>query len=486
MDSYRLTLGGTTLDIGSYVLPEPGPDFDPGAVLKAKFTENPFSDGGKLAFEDSTTRTFKFTLRLASSGTFGGLDALHQLLRSLARPGAVIDVAPEDTATANTPRFDVLAGRVDETYSIYKQRADRREVTLELQVSPFGYLPTQIILASAASVGLPGRLAIPAGSVIGDVPGLAELLVNPTTGPTTFSPGSWYTDLVGWSIAGRASHQAFWQAASLALTFGGTIASVIGDFAAPASQAVAINNSAALNGAGAFTHFVYVPFVTGSGPFLEGRHRVFVWAKLTPSQNSGYQFYADLTYNRNAALASAQPVASLAPAVASGAPGAWGAQPSSGYTLLDLGMVEPDPQASAFPGATQYLRIWSMTPSHMVATQTLSIGGIYLLPQDGPGGVLPRGLAYPTITSPLFFPALDLDARSGRTMSLLASTPLSEQGGHYRGGMPFVGPSTVGLDLLAGHRAVASGATSPVVFGSRSYAQVSVTYRPRFAFVRGN
>src|SRR5438445_10620184 len=104
MDSYRIINGGTTLDIGSYVLADPGPDFDPGSLLKARFIENPYADGGQLVFEGSTTRTFKFPLRLASSGNFtGGLDGLEETLRELARPGAVIDVAPEGVSTANTP-----------------------------------------------------------------------------------------------------------------------------------------------------------------------------------------------------------------------------------------------------------------------------------------------------------------------------------------------------------------------------------------------
>src|SRR5437870_1434147 len=123
MDSYRLTQGGTTLDLGSYVLADPGPDFDPAAVLAGKFTENPYADGGQLVYEDSTTRTFKFPLRIASSAAFtGGLEGLEQLLRALARPRAIIDLQPEGLAAGNSVRFDVLQGRVDPAYSVYMQR----------------------------------------------------------------------------------------------------------------------------------------------------------------------------------------------------------------------------------------------------------------------------------------------------------------------------------------------------------------------------
>jgi hypothetical protein len=490
VDSFVLTgANGTTLNIGSYVRPDPGPDFGSKDLVKAYYAQNAISEGGVLGFEDVGVRSMTFPMLLPSSSVFGGLQGLEGWIRQLARPGAVLDLLVDGVATADAVRFDVLTGRLEEDYSIHHNRVDKRTTTLRLDVQPIGYSPTLILLASAASIGLPGVLTISAGSVGGDWPGQAELLITPTAGPTTYGPASWYPDMLGWSLGGRPSHVGYWQAASLISVYGGTVASLIGDFAAPASQALAWNLGAAFINLGSLSYFAHLKFVTGSGPFLEGRHRVYAYAKLTPSQLTTDYLAADLVYDSGAALASAQPLATLAPAVASGAPGAWGAQPSSGYQLLDLGEVQPEAQASGFPGAAQYLRLWWTTPSLMVATQTVQIGGVYLLPQDGPAGILPRGVVQPTIGAPSTFTTFDLDARAPQRAHALGSAsgpPISNLGARYRGGMPYVGASTVRLDLLGGDRkAAASGATSPVVYGSRAFAAVSVRYRPRFLFLKG-
>jgi hypothetical protein len=365
-------------------------------------------------------------------------------------------------------------------------------------VQPIGYSPTMILLASAASVGLPGVLAISAGSVGGDWPGQAELTIVPTNGPTTYGPASWYPDMVAWSLVGRASHVGFWPAASLLTDLGGSQASLVGDFAAPGSQALLYTNTVAgpYDVFDGWTQMSFVRFNSATGPFISGRHRVFMWAHMAPSVNQVVTFSADLAYEYGGsspqALASAQPIATFAPAIASGAPGAFGAQPSRAFTLIDLGEIGV-PSAQADYTTPLRLRVWSSVPSqanvYAAGSAQVEIAGMYLLPVEGAAGILPRGLAQPTISNPMVFnPAFDLDARKGRVLSYTSNTPTSpiaELAAHYRGAMPYVGASTAKLDLIGGHRKVASGATSPLVYGSRAFAAVSVRYRPRFMFLKG-
>jgi len=50
----------------------------------------------------------------------------------------------------------------------------------------------------------------------------------------------------------------------------------------------------------------------------------------------------------------------------------------------------------------QRIRVWAApaTSNLGAAAPMLSLGGVYLLRLDGPAGVLPRGLAQPTTTTP--------------------------------------------------------------------------------------
>jgi hypothetical protein len=91
---------------------------------------------------------------LVGSGAWGSLTQVESLLRLCARPGGVVDIQPDSEAQA--VRFDVISGRWEEEYSTPENRALRRKGTLHLDCMPYGYLPTWILLASTASVALPG------------------------------------------------------------------------------------------------------------------------------------------------------------------------------------------------------------------------------------------------------------------------------------------------------------------------------------------
>lgn len=489
MDSYILTgPDGRQIEVGSYIALDKGqPDFGAKDLIQAVYAENANAEGGALAYETVGVRKFVFPVRLASSAAFAqGLAGAESVLRQLARPGAYIDLIPHGVATADLVRFDVIDGRYEEDYSVVLQRHQRRDGKLTLDVQPFGYSPTWIVLASAASVGLPGALAIPAASVLGDVPGWAEIVLG-ATGATNYGAGTWVPDYIAWSLAGKASFSAYFPAASIASAINGTLTA---DIYAAGSQAVALYPSPT---AAAWQTIAIATIGSALEPAYRGRFRGFAYAKLGPSQALPWMLSLDAqpAPQAGAALASWQPVASVAPAVATGTPGYYGAPASPGYQLVDLGELTLPPVGSGL-AQDVLLRLWAnpATSNIGVGTPILSIGGLYLQPLDGPAGILPRGLGQPSILTPSVG-RLYLD---GYTKRALISQPTGDVGSapvpaaaaltHYRGGMPMVGASTVQLDVLGAARKVASGATAPIVRSAAQFASVSVRYRPRFTFLK--
>jgi hypothetical protein len=475
VDSFILTgPQGTSVNIGSYVRPD-GIDFGSKDLLKAQYGENAFSEGGVYGFEDVGVRTMTFPMLLPSSSAFtGGLTGLEALIRNTARPGAYIDLIPDGVATADAVRFDVLAGRLEDEYSGYHQRVTKRQTTLKLDVQPFGYLPTFITLASVASVALPGVVSIPNASIIGDAPGLTEITIAPSS-PTSYPIGTWPLDMLAWSLGGRASFKSFWPAASLASAISG---SLIGDLFAPASQAVGVFPAPTL---GAWTHVAFADIPASLEPAYRGRFRLFTWANLSASQANGWSMAADImpAGNVGAALASSGRVATLAPDVR----GAQVAAASPAYSLLDLGELTLPPLGS---GIAQPLRIRLWTDvggtNAGIASPMLTIGGLFLLPVDGPAGILTRGLAQPSIAPIGSVGRLNLsgirgDAFIGAATGDIGSyAPLGDARVYYRGAMPKVGGSTLQLDLLAANRRM----------GADAYLDDEAMANNLLAYYRGN
>jgi len=112
-----------------------------------------------------------------------------------------------------------------------------------------------------------------------------------------------------------------------------------------------------------------------------------------------------------------------------------------------------------------------------------------------PLGVLTRGLCLASHSSASYTARLDLSAVDGvqtlesPTSAVASRLPLRPAAGHL-GVPPRVGASTVQLDFnIAGHQIVGVNdqipSFSPIVRGEPYFAQVSVRYRPRFAFLKG-
>jgi hypothetical protein len=496
-DSYVLTSPqGSTYDLASWsdLSNDGGPDFGD-SWLNANYTSNQAADGGQLNSESVGVRTMRFPMLVASSGAVAGIDLLENetQLRLAARPGATLDIEVAGDQSISPIRFDVLTGRWKPNYNVRHQSISVRLGTLELDTQPFGYMPTEIILASAASVGLPGVLSLDTSKLIGDVAGLAKVRVTPYGGgPTEYPSGTWRPDAAFWSLSGRASFLAHLRGGSLIGGVGMAAPTIIGDQFAPASQSLEVVPSAGAGWAQAAVYQV--------GPELEpayrGRYRAFVWARLRPSQPPWFISLDMANSLYDHALASAAPIATILPDVASGTPGAYGAQASPAFRLLDLGEIAIPDIASgvASRGGQQNVRVWVSAPTTGpggVATPYVRLGGIYLLPLDA--GYLPRGLITPTIGDS----ATNADVRRlvvdgignrvflANTIDAVVDDPVLEAAAYYRGPLPLVGASSLTIDVCGGARKLAASTSEPLIRSAPHRAAVSVSYRPRFAFVRG-
>lgn len=454
-DNYWLTgPQGSQINIGSWVRPDPGPDFGTHGLLKSIFSDNPLTEGGVLSIEDTGPRAMKYPLIVPSGGISGqSLTTIESQLRLLARPGAVIDLQVDGTPTAEMVRFDVLAGRWEPDYAIFVNRAGRRLGTLELDVQPFGYWPTWILLASSASVGMPGFLAVPGASVNGDYPGFAKLCVAPTN-PVNLPLGSWMPDLVGWSLAGRASFNGFYTAAQLTANLTATL---LGQAIAPASQTLQIFPSRTQGG---WTTLAYQTIPSGLEAAHRGRFRAYAYLQVQPSMAAPFQFAADIVsaYNPGAALASYGPVATLGSPRALASDGPYVAAASNAYHILNLGDLTLPPIGSGIPQDVR-VRIWgSLGASDAgVATPIINLAGILLQPLDGPAGVIPRGLAQPTLAAPTAIPGrLSIDSYNRTIMAAVptgavgSTIPMQSILGLARSMFPYVSGSTARLDLFDG------------------------------------
>jgi hypothetical protein len=511
-DLFVLTgANGSSLNIASYVLADPGPDFGEQDLLKAAYSENPAAEGGVLAFETVNHRTMTFPMRLASSSAFSGALGLQSWLRTLARPGATLDIQLDGVPTAEAVRFDVLTGRYENgvwNTQLYSQ-TDRLEGTLKLDTQPYGYWPTMILLASSASVGAPGVLTLDTTKLIGDAPGLAELFIAPTT--ATFYPLTGQVDAAFWSLGARPSFQAWWRAPSaIASSLSGlALPTLLGDPFAPASQTIRylVASNTGVFGIPSWTNVANWIVPPALEPAYRGRFRAYAWMRLgqAAAGNATMNFYASLDAQSGTtvtqALASSAPIATVPQAAPTGVTGGSYSGASPAFSLVSLGELSL-PIVGSYQSEVQF-RLWVSPPTTtpaFTATILLDIGGLYLQPLDGAAGVLLRGIIQPTyvsntnasISGGRFYYSTPESAAviAGPTSVVGLINPLAPALQHYRGVAPVVGASTIQLDINLAGRQTAGGAPSvaigqPPIRSGPDFAHVSVRYRPRFAFMKG-
>jgi hypothetical protein len=434
----------------------------------------------------------KFPLLLAS-GAAGGLDAVEAMLRQMTRPGAYVDLKPDGVASSEVVRFDVLGGRVNhDPYMVRLQEIGRRYVTVELDTQPYGYWPTWVLLASTASLGLPGSLDLPPASRLGDVPGLVLLAVTPTT--MSSAGGSWIANTVAWSL-GQASGAPLMYAPDTGATMSqGSAGSPtpLVDANSPAGSHT-FGVDIGLNLLTTATAWLKLGAVNLRGTERPGMYRVFAWTKLTPSGANPLQMTIDYSAFSNAAMASANAIATIIPNLSSGPAagvGAYGAVPSSAFVLNDMGLLTIPSIAGSLQATNAAFNLWVAGSSPGSALMSVAFG---LLRVDGPAGAitnltwvppggvrLQRGLGIRIDSSERSITAYDTSNPSTFIADLTANA---------RGGMPAIGPSAARIDLIPGSIKIAStnvsAATTPHAHPGPEFATVGVYYRPRFSFLKG-
>ena len=498
--------GASPVNLGSWLRADPGADYGARGLVQAVEAES-FADGGQFVYDRAGVRHMAFPLRLASGGAGLSLTQLESLVRLNARPGGYLDVQPEGVASAEAVRFDLVHGRWEPDYSVYMQRAGRREGALLLDTQPYGYWPTWITLASAASVMSPGRLPVRAASVIGDAPAPVRLVVLPHEQgayPSSAVGTVYRADFLAWSIGGGPSVPTFLPGGSWLITASGAGGGQPAGTYFSSPEASTISGSPTI---ARYTAAVNTAVFSQLGAYTldaraQGRHRVFGWFRWWGGNPSTIQVAVDCVgASYPGAFASAAPVASITHVASLAVPTRMNA---SGfgypYVMADLGEVQiPNVPGHdlAFPSYQMQLRLWSLWPN-TTPTEVLDFAGAYLLPVDGPAGYIPAFLNQPSagVSSPFAVGvAFDTAARSMTFRSATAaSAPIfaaveGYPARHYQiGGLPYLGASDTNVNVILEDRRLYSSATSwaqPPMRAALTAARVSVAYRPTFQFLKG-
>ncbi len=442
--------GASPVNVGSWLQADPGPDFGARDLRRALYSEHPYAEGGRLGVEYTGLRRMSFPL-MVRAALGASLTEIESFLHGVARPGGYVDVQPGGTPSAQAVRFDIVAGRWEPDYQIRENDIALRRGMLRLETQPFGYLPTWITLASAASVGLPGFLNLPtgagAGSIFGDAPGFAEIAVQPTV-PTQFALGTYIVDQVAWSLGARPSFTALWRAPSLAQS--SAVSSLGGDAFALGSQVFYTFPPPS------YTDFLEIANLTigeALEPAYRGRFLAIAYVHARPSQANYWTPALDVVHpgNRKRALGSApRAVDLISPAV--GGLGPFTGSPGYGY--VNFGEVTI-PEAASGVGQPVMLRLWAKPVANVaagVATPIIGIAALQLLPLDGAAGVQ-LGIGYPSIAPQPSVGRFVIDPADGpivaaATGSLASTSPLQDGLLNYTGDLPRVAPSVKRLDLL--------------------------------------
>lgn len=443
-------------------------------------------------------------------------------IREYSTPGAYISVQPEGVPSSEAVFFDVIDGRWEPDYNIYENRAGVRKGTLYLDTQPWGYWPTEILLASVASVGPLGQVPVNGASVIGDVPPLARVQVIPTVASCFLfidfdGPTSIHVDMLAVSFAGRPSFSPFIPPAAFvpsSLNFSGTpgglaVPSLIADAFAPASQAVAWGASAAVERASGGWQFAAFSAANGISSALEpayrGRFRAFGFFKQAVKGPAPTQaIYVMLDTERDV-----MPSQIMYPLASSNQLATFGvasdifnvlAMGSNGYQMLDMGEITLPPNGSGLQTGER-LRLWVNVFPNVASrplNATIMFGGVFLLPLDGPAGIVAKGMYAPTINGGFFNAAtqggvefngqfaervLSVPISSGLSPVGGQVAPLSDLAAYYRGVSLRLGASVNSLTFLTADRNNAD--PFQTWQGNVEHSSVSVSYRPSFQFLYG-
>lgn len=500
---------GSQLQLGTYLMADPGANYGAQGLLQSLRSANALSDGGRFGFRYAPVRQMAIPLLLRDVPGQTLLQT-ESLMRQWSTPGAYVALQPETVPSGEAVFFDVIDGRWEPDYNTFENRVGRRKGTLFLDTQPFGYWPTELMLASAASVGYMGQLTVSGASVIGDVAPLAHIVFNPTIASQfAAAVGSGYPpDMLAFSLAARPSFRPFIGASSFppsqpVFNTNATPSLGVPDKYSPASIAKIFTNTGSFAAANWFLAAETASFISSAiEPAYRGRFRVFAFAKAFPS-TMPWQLMVDADrfvpsppttdlYSPQA-LASGNQLATAYSVARDAGGNSLSASPA--YSVLDMGEITLPPSASGVQGGVR-LRIWANQPSPFVGTAQIALGGLYLLPVDGAAGILTKGLYTPTLNSGV--PGL-LELNNGLSFDSVSITAPVPGGGSgrvaqdgrafYRGVSPRLGASVQQLNFITADRRVtlsgADGGTYPTFAANVEWSQVSVSYRPAFSFLHG-
>jgi hypothetical protein len=513
------SVAGSQLQLGTYLMWDPGADYGAKGLIQSLESSNALRDGGAFAYRNVGPRKMAFPLLLRDVPGQTMLQT-ESLLRTWTTAGAAVAVQPETVPSGQAVFFDVIDGRWEPDYDGFLNRAGRRKGTLYLDTQPWGYWPTEMLLASAASIGYMGRLAVNGASVIGDVPPLARIQIIPSSASTFLTSaigggGSQVgLDMVAISLGAQPSFAAFIPPASFfpqrigfSASPGGVGTGVLSaDQFAPASQGIFWSATAAIaGGAPGWNLAAYAQIPSALEPAYRGRFRAFAFLKFAPAAAATVTFSAILDAERSgfpssmAALASGNQLATLGGAsnivnsffVASNA-----------YHTLDMGEITLPAGGGSGLQEAMRLRLWLNATTATAYAATVGFGGLYLLPVDGAGGVLTRGGVVPTLSgNPIVGLAtqagFEWNTRFGEETYFVNTQPglaavgaqpqvYADARAFYRGVAPRVGATTNQLTFLTSDRIANNFAVTQQAYqGSVEYSKVSVSYRPTFQFLYG-
>lgn len=505
----------SAIQLGSWLQADPGPDFGTHDLIHTLESSNALTDGGVFTARFAPPRKMSFPLLVNPLGSQGASNMLQweAKIRRAAMTGAMLAVQPEGVATSEAVFFDVIDGRWEPDYNVFHNRAARRKGLLHVDTQPFGYWPTEIVLASAASVGFIGNLAVNGASVIGDVPPLARVQIIPSVASAYIlganlgtAPGA---DMIAYSLGARPSFAAFMPAGSFfaaSVPVAGHPAinpTLAADAFAPASQAWYWCPTP--NGEiGDWTVLAWANIPSALEPAYRGRFRAFAFVKQSGAASLPYQ----TTLDAERAIASSFGFMASSNQIATTIAAAtyfnsnFQSTPSLAYAMLDMGEITLPPQASGLQGSVR-LRMWFGVGSN-VNSATFSFGGVFLLPVDGAAGILTKGLCVPTLGGGFFGAAtqagLDMNTGFVDQIMLRDSGALSGAGAYgqvlgdgrayFRGITPRLGASTQQLVFVTGDRVQnmtppSNNGNAAVMQANVETSQASVSYRPSFQFLHG-
>lgn len=188
--AFTLTIDG--YDLSPYLRVHPEDGFDPqdADLLEPGFGEQSGDNGSPLLSVQAGNREMVFPVHLTPKVTANYPDTkqgLHDLLRDI--NGLLTNangkqLVWQDEGATNPTTFDVVYARFESEYNFRRAQVLYATGIIRVWAKPYGHTGTYRILGTAVATGVSAAIAVPAGSVGGDVPAN----INITIGMPSYRP----------------------------------------------------------------------------------------------------------------------------------------------------------------------------------------------------------------------------------------------------------------------------------------------------------